>query len=166
MKKSHIILVMVIGLPVVIAVSAYFVSQKESPQINIGNTNTQNTEEKPIQNSDTLPEVSEIHPSDETGWSAFKKTTSDPEPNPDVTVEIGVGRSASEPKTISAKAGQRVKITFTSAINDQVVIENYTVNTYIMPLGEFSMAFNADKKGKFAINLVDTKRTVGYLEVN
>lgn len=101
----------------------------------------------------------------ETGWSAFYKSNAT-ESTPDVLVEINVGRSASEIKMVSAKKGQRVQLKFTSAINDQAKVEGYNASVYIMPLGEFSTTFTADKTGEFSIILSNSKRTVGKLQVN
>lgn len=126
--------------------------------------NTPSSNDLPSENNVSSP-IPETKPSDETGWSAFSTINEQPEPTPDVNAQISIGRSPSDIKTITANSGERVKITFTSAISDQVKIEGYSANTYVMPLGEFSISFNADKTGEFAIILVNNKREVGKLIV-
>ena len=137
------------------------------------------TDQKKVAVDNTLPKVIEQKPSpdtkisgnsnpnaySETGWSAFYKPN-ETELAPDVLAEINVGRSASEIKTVSAKKGQRVQLKFTSAINDQVKVEGYNASVYIMPLGEFSTTFSADKIGEFSISLVNNKKTIGKLVIN
>jgi heme/copper-type cytochrome/quinol oxidase subunit 2 len=99
---------------------------------------------------------------DETGWSAFPRLSS-PLPEPDITSQINVGNGSIEPKSIMAKVGQQVKITFTAVIRDEVRIEEYDINTYVEPQRESTVQFTAKKIGKFLIVLVKTKKTVGTL---
>lgn len=101
----------------------------------------------------------------ETGWTAFV-SSSQIEPEPDVVAEFSIGKNSSENKEVSVKKGQRVQLKFTSSINDQAKVEGYNTSVYIMPLGEFSTTFTADKTGQFPIVLVNNKRTVGTLKVN
>ncbi len=114
--------------------------------------------------NDKTPQPNSGNLSPETGWSAFPKVGE--QPAPDVTAQINVGAGSPEPKTISARQGQRVSITFTASIRDQVVIEGYNYDTYIEPLRDSTLGFTADKKGSFKIRLVNKKTVVGILNAD
>ncbi len=87
-------------------------------------------------------------------------------PKADVETKISIGNSNIEPKTITAKEGQRVSITFTSGIRDEMHIEGYNASTYVEPGRESTIQFQANKSGKFSITLVQTKKTIGTLIIN
>lgn len=102
--------------------------------------------------------------SPETGWSAFPKA--DEQPAPDVTAQINIGNGSPDPKTITAKQGQRISITFTASIRDQVVIEGYNYDTYVEPMRDSTLGFQTNNKGTFNIKLVKLKKVIGMLVVN
>jgi heme/copper-type cytochrome/quinol oxidase subunit 2 len=112
-------------------------------------------------NNTPLPNSGNLSP--ETGWSAFPKA--DEQPAPDVTAQINIGNGSPEPKTISSKQGQRISITFTSSVRDQVIIGGFNINTYVEPQRDSIISFMVNKPGQFAITLVRLKKTIGILNI-
>lgn len=118
---------------------------------------------QPAPNNNT-PQPNSGNLSPETGWSAFPKVGE--QPAPDVTAQINIGTGSPEPKTLSARQGQRVSITFTASIRDQVIIEGYNYDTYVEPMRDSTLGFAVDKKGSFKIQLVNKKTVVGILNID
>lgn len=100
----------------------------------------------------------------ETGESGTTRTPL-PEPVPDVTATMDLGKGTSEPKTVVAKKGDRVSILFTASIRDEVKISGYDIVTNVEPGRNSGIAFNTDKVGEFAITLVKINKIVGTLRV-
>lgn len=112
----------------------------------------------------TKPLANSGNTSSETG-SSVNASPPSKEPSPDVVVAMDLGSGSPEPKTVQAKQGDRVRITFTANIRDEVKIASYDIVTNVEPRRDSSIAFNADKVGEFAITLVKTNKIVGTLRV-
>lgn len=165
MKKYLIILIIAILLG---GIAWYLFGQSDKSTSSYTKNMSQNSSQ---QNSATLatnsPQSSGNKPADETGWSASAPDKPIQTPAPDVSSTFNIGNGSSDPKNVSATKGQRVALTFTNSnINDQVLIEGYDVNTYIIPLSESTIEFTVDKSGTFNITLAKKKTIIGTLKIN
>ncbi len=169
MKKLIIIILLILTAGVVYAFTrpsgiqaTVYESNSQSQAANLSEPNVEQiTKPMPSTNA-SQPNSGNLSP--ETGWSAFPGIT-EPQPQIDVSAQINIGNGSPEPKTITAKQGQRVSIAFTSAIRDQVVIEGYNYDTYVEPQRDSTLGFQVNTKGQFTIKLVKLNKTIGILVV-
>ncbi len=137
--------------------------------LNLNNTDSDYSFEKE-DNATSIIKDSEVaktsvleYSDDETGRSYFPKPT-EPEPTLDVTATFNLGSGNVEPKIVEALIGQRIRLTFTASIRDQVQIDRYDLNyIFVEPQREESIAFNASQAGNFQIKLVNNKKIIGTL---
>lgn len=87
------------------------------------------------------------------------------EPTADVTAQFNLGSGAGEQQTVTAKKGQRIRITFTASFRDEVKIDGYNAADNVEPMREDAISFIVDKTGSFPIRLVKANKVVGTLKV-
>lgn len=87
------------------------------------------------------------------------------EPTADVTAQFNLGSGAGEQQTVTAKKGQRVRITFTANFRDEVKIDGYNAADNVEPMREDATSFIVDKTGSFPIRLIKANKIVGTLKV-
>lgn len=145
--------------------------KRPKPEVTIKNTpaiTSQNSIE--VGSSSKSAEKATSNPNeniaDATGRSYYDKPAN-ASPKVDVAESFNVGSSGDIYKTVEARFGQRVGMTFSGSLDDQVVIDGYNIDTYTdNPLTERAVKFTADKKGEFRIRLVKSKKDIGVLKVN
>jgi hypothetical protein len=83
-----------------------------------------------------------------------------------IAVTIAGGKVTPSGATIEAKAGDKVKITATSDVADQIHVHGYDKEIEVHPGHPATLTFTADQKGTFEIETHETGKLLAKLVVS
>lgn len=128
------------------------------------------TDRSPVSTT-TIPSTTPSESPSESATTSPATTTppsSEPTPDADVTIEatIADGKVSPSTQTVKAKAGQKVRITVTSDVDDEIHVHGYDEEVELKAGRPGSVTFTADTKGTFEIETHESGKLIAKLVVN